>query len=105
MDSQPTTELSANLSNIMDRDNIGKAAPVISNSFYVNEVLRNETKIIDLLTEGVDDKVQDRTIDKKNDIDQELTVDERLTKLWSMDIKYPIVDDYGLSRVAQYYLV
>lgn len=81
---------SANLGNIMDRDNINKVVPIISNSFYINEILCNEQGLLD-----------------PSNNDQDLTVDERLTRLWakSADVNYPLDDGQNLSRVAQYYLV
>jgi hypothetical protein len=97
MDSQSITQpaRSKKLISIMDKENIDKdrVAPVISNSFYINEVLRNERKLTVPAPDNADD------------LDRDFTPDERLTKLWSMseDVNYPMADGHDLARVAQYY--
>jgi hypothetical protein len=97
MASQPATQPTASkrLINIMDRDNINKVVPVISNSLYINEVLRHERKLMELAAETTSDKTPN------------LTANEQLTKLWSKskDVNYPMTDGHDLARVAQYYQV
>ena len=90
---QPTA--SKRLINIMDRDNINKVVPVISHSFYINEILRDQIKL------------KDSTTDQTDATDQGLTANEQLTKLWSKskDVNYPMTDGHDLARVAQYYQV
>jgi hypothetical protein len=95
MDSPSTTQPAGSelLHDIITPRQIKNVVPIISNSFYINEVLCNETKITKLIADKTDEKVQD------------LTVDEWLTKLWSGDINYFMDDDHNLARVAQYYQV
>lgn len=96
-DSQSTTPQigSAALRKIIKPKNIHKVVPIISNSFYINEVLHEEEKLMDPKAK------------EKDDTDQNLTVDERLTKLWSEtdDVHYPLTDGHDLARVAQYHQV
>src|SRR5688572_6028298 len=97
MASQPAIQPTASkrLINIMDRDNINKVVPVISHSFYINEILRDQIKL------------KDSTTDQTDATDQGLTANEQLTKLWSKskDVNYPMTDGHDLARVAQYYQV
>jgi len=81
------------LRNIIRTNNIKNVVPIISNSFYLNELFRNEDKIASLIPEHPED------------IDEDLTIDEQLTKLWAKNIEYPMTDDHNLARVAQYYQV
>lgn len=96
-DEQSTNSVigSATLRKIMNSKNIHRVVPIISNSFYINEVLREEEKLIDPLNE------------KKDAVGQSLTADERLTKMWSEtdDVHYPLTDGHDLARVAQYHQV
>ena len=79
------------LRNIITTDNIKKVVPIISNSFYIDEVLRREQKITGLIPK------------RAEDIDEDLTVDEQLTRIWARSIDYPMSDDHNLARVSQYY--
>ena len=81
------------LRNIITLSNIKSVVPIISNSFYIDEVLRNEEKITDLIPK------------RPEDIDEDMTINEQLTKLWAHEIDYPMTDDHNLARVAQYYQV
>ena len=83
------------LRNIIKSSNIRNVVPIISNSFYLDEVLRNEQQIMGLNSEAAED------------IEEELTIDKYLTRIWAhkMAPPYPMTDDHDLARVAQYYQV
>ena len=95
MDSRSTTQPDAGSTWLQDwitPRRIKKVVPIIGNSFYFNELLGSETKLAELTTsEG-------------RASDQDLTVEERLTRLWSRskNVQYPMTDDYNLARVALY---
>ena len=73
--------------------NQGKVIPIISNSFCIEPIFADEEEITD-------------EMDEKPDFDDEdLTIDEQLTKEWAKFIEYPMPDSHNLARVAQYHLV
>jgi hypothetical protein len=81
---------SDNLQNIISFNNIKHVVPVISNSFRLEQIFRNEKSITDVkarIPEFIDD---------------DLTINEQLTRLWAEQIHYPMGDDHKLWRVAQY---
>jgi len=81
------------LRKIISIRNISNVVPIISNSFRIEQIFRNEKSITDLIAEI------------REYMDEDLTIDEKLTKIWAKQIHYPMTDDYNLARVAQYYQV
>jgi len=81
------------LRKIISIKNINNVVPIISNSFRIEQVFRDEKKLTDLVTHRPEYR------------DEDLTIDELLTKLWAKKIHYPMTDDHNLARVAQYYQV
>jgi hypothetical protein len=81
------------LRNIITVNNVKNVVPIISNSFYTDEVLCREQKI----TTQIPKLAQD--------IDEELTISEQLTRIWAQSIDYPMSDEHNLARVSQYYQV
>src|SRR6185436_393158 len=81
------------LNDIMPDINKGTVIPIISNSFRIEQIFRDEKELLDELAEVPEYD------------DEDLTIDEQLTKEWSDDIEYPMTDDHNLARVAQYYQV
>jgi hypothetical protein len=73
---------------IMPRLNQGTVIPVISNSFRIEQIFREE---------------KDAAADAGEDAD--LSINEQLTMEWANWIDYPMNDKHSLARVAQYYLV
>jgi hypothetical protein len=71
----------------------GTVIPIVSNSLRIDQIFRNE----EALTEQIADLAE---FD-----DEDLTIDEQLTKEWAQDIGYPMSDDHNLARVSQYYQV
>lgn len=82
------------LRKIMNPQNIHRVVPIISDSFYINAILGNE------------DKLKGATAEQQAG-DQDLSPDERLTRLWSApaEVNYPLEDGHNLARVAQFYQV
>lgn len=78
---------------ILPRINQGTVIPILSNSFRLEQIFREEKKTTDLEADPTD-------ADSEN-----LTVEEQLTKVWAEFIEYPLADIYNLARVAQYFLV
>lgn len=81
------------LRKIISIRNISKVIPVISNSFRLDQIFRDEKKITDQIAK------------RPEYDDEDLTIDEQLTKIWAKKINYPMSDDHKLARVAQYYQV
>lgn len=71
----------------------GLVIPVISNSFRIEQIFREETNESPQGGEVSPPDAEDRTID------------EQLTKEWAEFIGYPMPDVYNLARIAQYFLV
>ena len=90
---------SATLRKIIHPVNISKVVPIVSNSFYINELLCNEKRLSDSSNQAAD----------KIELDRDLSPDEQLTRLWSKsdEVHYPMADADGhdLARVAQYHQV
>ena len=76
---------------IMPRINQGIVIPVISNSFRIEQIFREEAPA--------------EPVEKPESQGDELTIDEQLTTEWANLIEYPMQDKYNLARVAQYYMV
>ncbi len=81
------------LEDIIPDINKGSVIPIISNSFRIEEIFRDE------------DEITGKIAQEPEFTDEDLTIDEQLTKEWAADIKYPMSDDHNLARVAQYYQV
>src|SRR5688500_9608251 len=78
---------------IMPRINQGAVIPIISNSFRIEQIFRDEKEALSEVTE-------------KSAPDYErLTTYEQLTAEWAKLIGYPMRDNNDLARVAQYFLV
>jgi len=86
-------QLSETLQNIISFNNIKHVVPVISNSFRLEQIFRDEKSVTNVTA-----KIPEL-------IDDDLTISEQLTRLWSEQIHYPMADDHKLWRVAQYYQV
>jgi hypothetical protein len=71
----------------------GVVIPVISNSFRIEQIFREEKNESHQGGEVAPPDAEDRTID------------EQLTKEWAEFIGYPMPDVYNLARIAQYFLV
>ena len=73
----------------MPRINQGIVIPIVSNSFRIEQIFREE-----------DDASSEPAMGAEM-----LTIDEELTGEWANWIEYPMHDKHSLARVAQYYLV
>ena len=71
----------------------GKVVPVISNSFYIEQIFTEENE------------TAEQSSDPSPYIDEDKTYDEVITKEWADYIKYPMPDKYDIASVAQYHLV
>ena len=72
---------------IMPRINQGIVIPIISNSFRIEQIFREEEEQNEPAAE------------------EEFAIDEQLTAEWADWIEYPMQDKHNLARVAQYFLV
>ena len=81
------------LRKIISIRNINNVVPIISNSFRIEQIFCNEKAVTDLAAQ------------KPEYLDEDLSIEEQLTKMWAKQIGYPMTDDHRLARVAQYYLV
>jgi len=79
--------------NIMPFIKQGMVIPIISNSFRIEQIFREEK-------EGLD-----RTAETSQSDDEDWTIDEQLTKEWAEFVEYPMQDVHNLARIAQYFLV
>jgi len=80
-------------SNIMPFLNQGMVIPIISNSFRIEQIFREESG------------VSGDTTETPQPANNEQTIDEQLTNEWADLIDYPMPDKLNLARVAQYFLV
>jgi hypothetical protein len=76
---------------IMPRINQGVVIPVISNSFRIEQIFREDE------TGGVAEGGEEHP--------DGLAVDEQLTSEWADWLEYPMEDKHNLARVSQYFLV
>lgn len=81
------------LDDIMPFIKKGTVIPIISNSMRIEQIFRDEQALIDQIS------------DTKEFDDEDLTIDEQLTKEWAAEIRYPMADDHNLARVAQFFQV
>jgi len=79
--------------NIMPFISQGLVIPIISDSFRMEQVFREEREGSDPMAETSQSE------------DEDWTINEQLTKEWSDLIGYPMPDVHNLARVAQYFLV
>lgn len=68
----------------------GRVIPIISNSFRIEEIFRDDKELLALIAEVPEH------------FDQVRTFDQQLTKKWAEKIEYPMSDNHNLARVAQY---
>src|SRR5262245_56817829 len=78
---------------IMPFINLGMVIPIISNSFRIEQLFREEKEG----SGGANDTSQSE--------EEDWTVDEQVTKEWAEFIEYPMPDVHNLARIAQYFLV
>jgi hypothetical protein len=71
---------------IMPRIKQGIVIPIISSSFRIEQIFRDESNKLEAEKEA-------------------FTIDEQLTWEWANWIEYPMLDKQNLARVAQYFLV
>lgn len=81
------------LHKIISLRNINNVVPIISNSFRIDQIFRDSKRLNDLIPK------------KSRFIDDDLTLNEQLTRIWAKQIQYPMAEDYKLWQVAQYYQV
>lgn len=81
------------LDDIMPFVKKGTVIPIISNSMRIDQIFRDEKALNEQISETAEFN------------DEDLTIDEQLTKEWATEINYPMADDHNLARVAQYYQV
>ena len=79
--------------NVMPFINQGLVIPVISNSFRIEQIFREEK----------DESDQTGATSQLDDEDR--SIDEQLTKEWAEFIEYPMPDVHNLARIAQHFLV
>jgi hypothetical protein len=76
----------------MPRIKQGIVIPIISNSFRIEQIFREEKNTSDPAAESAQ-------------AGEDLTVEEQLAEEWAHFIGYPMPDVHNLSRIAQYFLV
>ena len=76
---------------IMPRINQGIVIPILSNSFRIEQIFREEKKESD---------PSESTLPE-----EDLTVEEQLAEEWANFVEYPLPDVHNLARIAQYFLV
>lgn len=81
------------LDDIMPFIKKGTVIPIISNSMRIEQIFRDEKALADQIAGEAELS------------DEDLTIDEQLTKEWAAEIRYPMADDHNLARVAQFYQV
>ena len=79
-----------NLTELMSLMEAGRVIPVISNSFRIEQIFREDEELFSLML-GVPEFY-----------DEVRTFDQQLTKKWAAVINYPMSDDHNLARVVQY---
>lgn len=68
----------------------GRVIPIISNSFRIEEIFRDDKELSALLATA------------PQHYDEVRTFEQQLTKKWAERIGYPMSDNYNLARVAQF---
>lgn len=69
----------------------GSIVPVISNSFRLEQIFRDDRDLIDMMLKN-----------KIDFYDEVYTIDQQLTRSWAESKDYPMSDNHNLARVAQY---
>jgi hypothetical protein len=73
--------------------NPGKIVPIVSNSFRINQIFCDETRLADFFA------------DTSELDEQALTIEEQLTQVWAEKVRYPLADTHNLARVSHYYQI
>lgn len=81
------------LPKIISFRNINNVVPVFSNSFHIEQIFREE------------DSSSDTIVQEHDPIEEDLTINEQVTRTWANHIHYPMTDSHKIWRVAQYYQV
>jgi len=81
------------LSKIISLRNISNVVPIISNTLRLEQIFRNERNFADLVAKNPDVTEED------------LTINDQLTRIWAQQIHYPMRDSHNLARVALFYQV
>lgn len=68
----------------------GTVIPIISNSFRIEQIFREDDELVAQLA------------DVPEFYDEIRTIEQQLTKQWANEIRYPMSDNHNLARVAQY---
>ena len=63
----------------------GAVVPIISNSFRLEEIFRDDKELIDQMKQATEF------------YDEASTIDQQLTKKWAEKIEYPMSDDHNLE--------
>jgi hypothetical protein len=87
------TNLQPTLNRMVASIRKGTVIPVISNSFRVEQIFKDDKELIAKM-------MSDRQPDFYDEV---RTIEQQLTKLWAGKINYPMSDDHNLARVAQYH--
>lgn len=80
----------ANLSDMIPFIEDGAVIPIISNSFRIEEIFREDDELVTQLAEVPEF------------YDEVRTIEQQLTKQWAEKLEYPMSDNHNLARVAQY---
>ena len=84
---------SETLHKIISFRNINNVVPIVSNSFRIQQIFRDEKSLTDFIPKMPEYAEED------------FTISEQLTRIWAEQIHYPMTDNYKLWRVAQYHQV
>lgn len=68
----------------------GRVIPIISNSFRLEQIFKDDKKLLELMAQPPEF------------YDEVFTFEHQLTKIWAEQIEYPMSDDHNIARVAQY---
>ncbi len=71
------------LDDIMPFIKKGTVIPIISNSMRIEQIFRDEKALTDQISDTAEFD------------DDDLTIDEQLTKEWAAEIHYPMADDHA----------
>lgn len=69
----------------------GSIVPVISNSFRLEQIFRDDRELVDHMLKS-----------RIDFYDEVYTIDQQLTRAWAESKAYPMSDNHNLARVAQY---
>ena len=91
--SETGSPASGYLDDIMPFIKKGTVIPILSNSMRIEQIFRDEKALTDQISETAEFD------------DEDMTIDEQLTREWAAEIHYPMADDHNIARVAQFYQV